>query len=92
MLIEEKEDKIRKATQEDENLSQASQGEQAVEQAEEIEDEDGNTLVVFFAKSQIDDIKKKQEKDQFSELFEMKSEINFLEIATGKLENAIQIM
>jgi len=26
---------------------------------EEIEDEDGNTLVVFFAKSQIDEIKKK---------------------------------
>ena len=42
------EEKVNKAAQEDGNLSQASQGELAAEQAEEIEDEDENTLVVFF--------------------------------------------
>ena len=42
------EEKVKKVAQDDENLSQASQGELAAEQAEEIEDEDENTLVVFF--------------------------------------------
>lgn len=42
------EDKEKQAAKEDENLSQASQGELAAEQAEEIEDEDENTLVVYF--------------------------------------------
>ena len=40
--------KVKQAAQDDDNLSQGSQGERAAEQAEEIEDEDENTLVVFF--------------------------------------------
>ena len=78
------------ATVDDDNQSQGSKGKQAGEDIEDEEDE--NTLVVYFAKQQIDKIKNKQERDQFLDLLEMKSEMKNLEIAQGSFETAIQIM
>lgn len=49
-------------------------------------------MVVFFAQKQIEDVMRRQETDQFMELFDIKSEMKNLEIAQGKIENAIQIM